>query len=129
MAGDLSYAVRSLSRSPGFTIAAILTLSIGIGATTAIYSVVETILLRPLQVLRLIMRQGLGLAAIGVALGIVAAAAAARSLQSMLFGIGALDPVTFAAVAIGFTAVSLLASYVPARRATAVEPVVALRHE
>ena len=129
MAGDLSYAVRSLSRSPGFTIAAILTLSIGIGATTALYSVVETILLRPLQVLRLIMRQGLGLAAIGVALGIVAAAAAARYLQSMLFGIGALDPVTFAAVAIGFTAVSLLASYVPARRATAVEPVVALRHE
>ena len=48
MRGDLSYAVRSLARSPGFTAAAILTLSIGIGATTAIYSVVSTILLNPL---------------------------------------------------------------------------------
>ena len=81
------------------------------------------------QVLRLVMRQGLGLSAIGVALGIVVAAAAARYLQSMLFGIDALDPMTFAAVAIGFTGVSLLASYVPARRATEVEPVVALRYE
>ncbi|MEX1995078.1 MAG: ABC transporter permease, partial [Steroidobacteraceae bacterium] len=48
MRGDLSYAIRSLARSPGFTTAAILTLSIGIGATTAIYSVVHTILLQPL---------------------------------------------------------------------------------
>ena len=45
---DLSYALRSLARSRGFTIAAVLTLSIGIGATTAIYSVVDTILLQPL---------------------------------------------------------------------------------
>ncbi|MGH9219145.1 MAG: ABC transporter permease, partial [Vicinamibacterales bacterium] len=48
MRGDVSYAIRSLARSPGFTVAAILTLSIGIGATTAIYSVVNTILLQPL---------------------------------------------------------------------------------
>src|SRR5437762_3367585 len=45
---DAQYAVRSLSRSPGFTAAAVLTLSVGIGATTAIYSVVDTILLQPL---------------------------------------------------------------------------------
>jgi hypothetical protein len=48
MSRDLAYAIRSLARSPGFTIAAILTLSIGIGAATAIYSVVNTILLQPL---------------------------------------------------------------------------------
>ena len=48
MIGDLRYALRSLGRSRGFTIAAILTLSIGIGAATAIYSVVDTIILRPL---------------------------------------------------------------------------------
>ena len=81
------------------------------------------------QVLGLILRRGLALAAIGVALGMVAAAGAARYLQSMLFGIDALDPLTFAAVALGFTAIALLASYVPARRATRVEPVVALRCE
>ena len=48
MRRDLLYAIRSLARSPGFTLAAMLTLSIGIGATTAIYSVVDTILLQPL---------------------------------------------------------------------------------
>jgi predicted permease len=81
------------------------------------------------QVLGLILRRGLALSAAGVALGVVAAAGAARYLQSMLFDIDALDPLTFAAVALGFTAIALLASYVPARRATRVEPVVALRCE
>ena len=81
------------------------------------------------QVLGLILRRGLALAAIGVTLGVVAAAGAARYLQSMLFGIDALDPMTFAAVALGFIAIALLASYVPARRATRVEPVAALRCE
>jgi putative ABC transport system permease protein len=81
------------------------------------------------QVLGLIMRKGMLLTIAGVALGMVAAAAGARSLESMLFGIDALDPMTLAAVALGFTAIALLASYVPARRATRVEPVVALRCE
>ncbi|MGH9221932.1 MAG: FtsX-like permease family protein, partial [Vicinamibacterales bacterium] len=81
------------------------------------------------QVLGLILRRGLALAAIGVALGVLAAAAGARYLQSMLFGIDALDPITFAVVAVGFTALAVLASYLPARRATRVEPVVALRCE
>jgi putative ABC transport system permease protein len=81
------------------------------------------------QVLGLILRRGLALAAIGVTLGVVGAAGAARYLQSMLFGIDALDPITFVAVASGFIAIALLASYFPARRATRVEPVVALRCE
>lgn len=81
------------------------------------------------QVLGLILRKGLVLAGIGVTLGVIGAAAVARYLQSMLFGIEPLDPLTFIAVAIGFTAIAALASYLPARRATRVEPVVALRCE
>ncbi len=59
----------------------------------------------------------------------IGAAGAARYLQSMLFGIEPLDPLTFVAVALGFTAVAAAASYLPARHATRVEPVVALRSE
>jgi putative ABC transport system permease protein len=81
------------------------------------------------QVLGLILRKGMVLAGIGVTLGVVGAAGTARYLQSMLFGIEPLDPLTFIAVAIGFTAIAALASYLPARRATRVEPVVALRCE
>jgi putative ABC transport system permease protein len=79
------------------------------------------------QVLALIMRKGMTLTAIGVAIGLVAAAAAARSLETLLFGITPFDPWAFAAVAAGFSLVAALASYLPARRATKVEPVVALR--
>jgi predicted permease len=81
------------------------------------------------QVLGLILRKGLGLAAIGVTLGVIGAAAAASYLQAMLFGIEPLDPLTFAVVAAGFITVAAAASYLPARRATRVEPVVALRCE
>jgi predicted permease len=81
------------------------------------------------QVLGLILRKGIVLAGIGVTLGVIGAAAVARYLESMLFGIEPLDPLTFIAVAIGFTAIAALASYLPARRATRVEPVVALRCE
>jgi putative ABC transport system permease protein len=81
------------------------------------------------QVLGLILRKGIMLTGIGVALGVIASAASARYLQSMLFGIEPLDPLTFVAVALGFTAVAAAASYLPARHATRVEPVVALRSE
>jgi len=81
------------------------------------------------QVMALIMRRGLALTAIGVALGLVAAAVGARSIESMLFGIRPLDPPTFAAVAIGFAIVAALASYFPARHATHVDPAVTLRDE
>jgi putative ABC transport system permease protein len=81
------------------------------------------------QVLALIMRRGLALTTIGVALGLVAAAVGAQSIESMLFGIRPLDPPTFAAVAIGFAIVAALASYFPARHATQVDPAVTLRDE
>lgn len=84
---------------------------------------------RRAQVLGLIMRKGMALTAVGVAIGLAAAAAGARSLESLLFGVAPLDPLTFASVAVAFSIVAAAASYLPARRATKVEPVEALRCE
>ena len=81
------------------------------------------------QVLGLVLGRGLSCAAIGIGLGLAAAAAGMRYLQAMLYGITPLDGVTFAIVAVAFTAVAALASYLPARRATEVDPMVALRVE
>jgi putative ABC transport system permease protein len=81
------------------------------------------------QVLALIMRRGLILTAVGVALGLALAAAGARSIESMLFGVKPLDPATFAAVAVGFAMVAAMASYFPARHATRVDPAVTLRDD
>ena len=79
------------------------------------------------DVVRLVLRQGAVLAATGVAIGVVIAAASSHLLRSLLFGISVLDPVTFAGAGILFGVVTLVASYLPARRATKVEPVAALR--
>jgi putative ABC transport system permease protein len=81
------------------------------------------------QVLGLVIRQGLMLASIGIVLGLIGAAACSRVLQGMLFGITPLDRTTFVGVSLVFGAVTLCASYVPARRATSVNPVLALRTE
>lgn len=81
------------------------------------------------QVLSLVIRQGLILTAVGVALGLAGAAAGSRYLQGMLFGVTPLDAWTFAAVAAVFSFVAVAASYLPARRATEVDPIVALRVE
>ena len=75
------------------------------------------------------MRRGLSLTAIGIALGLGVAAAGTQSIESLLFGIKPLDPPTFAAVAAGFALVAAVASYVPARYATKVDPAVTLRDE
>ena len=79
------------------------------------------------QVLGLVMRRGVMLAAIGIGAGLVGAFAGARYLQSMLFGIEPRDPATFIAVAAMFAVVTTAAAYLPARRATRVDPIVALR--
>jgi putative ABC transport system permease protein len=84
---------------------------------------------RRAQVLALMLRKGAILTTIGVGLGLVGAAAATRVLRGMLFGITPLDPKTFAAVPLAFGIVAMLASYLPARRATTVDPAVALRTE
>jgi len=81
------------------------------------------------NVLALMLRQGALLTTIGIVLGLAGAAGATRLLQSMLFGIVPLDPMTFFLVSLMFGAVATLAAYVPARRATKVDPMVALRSD
>jgi putative ABC transport system permease protein len=81
------------------------------------------------DVLRLILKQGIALAIVGVAVGVGAAIALTRLMRSLLFQVAATDVATFVSVAVGLIAVVLLACYVPARRATKVDPLVALRYE
>jgi predicted permease len=81
------------------------------------------------DVLRLVLAQGMRLAIAGAVVGIALALGLTRYAKSLLFGVGAADPLTFAAVTALLIGVTLLACYVPARRATRVDPVVALRYE
>ena len=77
----------------------------------------------------LFLRQGLALAGIGIAIGLVAAGLASRVMTTLLYGVGALDPVTYVSVALGLGLTALLASYVPAARAARIQPAEALRRE
>ena len=81
------------------------------------------------DVMRLVMGQGARLAVIGVAVGIVAGLALTQLMRSLLFGVSAADPLTFAGVAILLTVVAVSACYIPARRAMRTDPIVALRYE
>jgi predicted permease len=81
------------------------------------------------HVMRLLLVQGARLTALGLILGVCAAAAGARLIQGLLYGVGNLDPLTFGGACLLFALVSLLATYIPARRALSVDPMVALRNE
>jgi predicted permease len=83
----------------------------------------------PRSIRKMVLREGVNLAAVGLGIGTAAAFAVTRFLRSELYGIGATDPLTFAGAAILLAAVALTACYLPARRAMRVEPVVALRQE
>ena len=81
------------------------------------------------DVLQLFLSHGMGVACIGIAIGLVGAFAVTRVMRSLLYSVSPTDPVVFAGVALGLALTALLASYLPARKATRVNPVVALRHE
>ena len=83
----------------------------------------------PVQVLRLMLRESLGLVGLGIVSGIAAASALSGLVRSMLFGLSPLDPITYTAVAAMLIGLALLASYLPARRASRLEPTAALREE
>jgi putative ABC transport system permease protein len=91
-------------------------LRMALGATTA-------------NILRSALRHGMALAALGLTIGILLSLAATRVLGSWLYGVTSTDPATFAAVSLLLLVVTLLACYIPARRATKVDPMVALRYE
>jgi ABC-type antimicrobial peptide transport system permease subunit len=84
---------------------------------------------KPRDVQRRIVGQGVALAGVGVVIGLVAAAVVTRLMASLLYEVQAVDPLTYAAVAAGLIAVAALASYVPARRASAVDPAESLAAE
>jgi putative ABC transport system permease protein len=106
--GVLSYSVNQQTREIGIRMA--------MGAQTG-------------RVLRLVVGQGMRLAAAGLVLGLIVAFAAMRVMSTLLFGVSAHDPITFIGVTLVLATAAVLACYIPARRATKVDPIIALRYE
>jgi ABC-type antimicrobial peptide transport system permease subunit len=137
--------VRSLTTRPRFYAALLSTFGViaGFIAVIGLYGVLSYVVSQRTKelgirmalgaqrnaVLKLVLRQGALIVGIGVVLGVAGAAALTRYLAAMLYDLGTLDPATFALVAAAFAVIALVAAYVPARRATAIDPLKALRYE
>jgi ABC-type lipoprotein release transport system permease subunit len=105
---DFKHAVRMLVKRPAFTLVAVLTLALGIGANTALTTAMTSVVS-------------------GLLLGVAGAVASERVIRSFLFNVKPMDPIAFTTAAALLLLVALLASYLPARRATRVDPLLALR--
>jgi len=81
------------------------------------------------DVMKMVVRQGMTLAMIGVAAGLIASYALTRLMKTLLFGVSATDPLTFIVIALSLGLIALLACWIPARRAAKVDPMIALRCE
>jgi ABC-type lipoprotein release transport system permease subunit len=144
---DLRQSLRSLRRTPAFTVTAILILGLGIGMASAMFTVFQSVVLRnlpvreqdrivtltgmlgatPNRVRQMVLGEAFTLAGIGAAVGLAGALAGSRLLTTMLFEVSPTDPVTLVGVPGLLLGVALLAAYLPARRATKIDPARALR--
>jgi putative ABC transport system permease protein len=104
-------------------------LAYAVGQRTQEFGVRLALGAQPRDILRLVLGRGILLTALGIVIGVAGAMALSRYLRGMLFELTPLDPATYLTVILLFAAVALLAAYLPARRATRVDPAVALRSE
>jgi putative ABC transport system permease protein len=127
---DVGFAFPKLRQSPAFSSIAVITLALGIGLHTAIFSLIGIRMALGAQtsdVLRLIISQGMKPVLVGLAIGVLATFVAGHLIAAQLYHVSAQNPALLAAATVLLTGTALFACLLPARRATLVDPVQALR--